>query len=199
MSGSYNHHVVVSATPRLDNLLASLSLNLAEEGQQALEHASGLAGSATVALLALEEFLGGAHVGRLADVLGLTHSGAVRLVTQLERDGLAERHRGADRRQVNVCLTARGKRRAREARAARDEVIVSATSDLTLGEGHALEALLERLVSARVASRVERRRAGDSGAWWCRTCNFAACGRPQGACPAELTAAQACSLNRQTP
>lgn len=198
MSGSYNNHVVVSINPRLDNLLASLALNLAVEGQQALEHASGLDGSATVALLALDEFLGGAHVGRLADALGLTHSGAVRLVTQLERHGLAERHRGADRRQVNVRLTARGQRRAREARAARDQVIVSATSDLTLGEGKALEALLERLVSARVASRAERRRAGESGAWWCRTCNFAACGRPQGACPAELTAARACSLDRRT-
>ena len=46
-----------------------------------------MSGSATAALLALEEFLGDAHVGRLADVLGLTHSGAVRLVTQLETRG----------------------------------------------------------------------------------------------------------------
>ena len=99
----------------------------------------------------------------------------------------------ADRRQINVCLTVLGQTRAREARAARDDVIASATNHLTLGEGQALEALLERLVSARVATRVEQRRAGDSGAWWCRTCNFAACGRPRGACPAQLTAAQAYS------
>src|ERR1035441_6865756 len=97
MTHSYNHCMVTPANLRLDNLLASLSLNLAEEGQQALERASGLTGSATTALLALEEFLDGAHVGRLAAVLGLTHSGAVRVVTQLGRDGLAERHEGADR------------------------------------------------------------------------------------------------------
>ena len=79
-----------------------------------------------MALLALEEFLGDAHVGRLADVLGLTHSGAVRLVGQLERDGLAERRTGADRRRVEVRLTlrapppgrgsARGPRRGRPPR-----------------------------------------------------------------------------------
>src|ERR1035441_2137755 len=119
MTHSYNHCMVTPANLRLDNLLASLSLNLAEEGQQALERASGLTGSATTALLALEEFLDGAHVGRLAAVLGLTHSGAVRVVTQLERDGLAERHEGADRRRVEVGLTTKGRKGSRRARAAR--------------------------------------------------------------------------------
>lgn len=183
--------MAVAASPRLGNLLASLSMNLAEDAQQALEHASGLTGSATAALLALEEFLQGAHVGRLADVLGLTHSGAVRLVTQLEHDGLAERREGADRRRVEVRLTAKGQRQARATRAARDEVIADAVRGLTVDERQTLETLLDKLVSARVASRVERRRAGQSGAWWCRTCDFAACGRPEGRCPAQLTARQA--------
>ena len=193
MTDSYNHQVAASANPRLDNLLASLSLNLATDGQQALERASGVAGSATAALLALEQFLSGAHVGRLAEVLGLTHSGAVRLVTQLERDGLAERHEGVDRRRVEVRLTRKGVRRARMARRARDEVIASATSGLTVADRETLEALLDKLVSARVASRIQRRQASRSGAWWCRTCDFAACGRPQGNCPAQLTAARAFS------
>jgi DNA-binding MarR family transcriptional regulator len=179
-----------SAHPRLDNLLAALSLNLAEESQAALERASGLTGSATAALLALEEFLGDAHVGRLADVLGLTHSGAVRLVSQLERSGLAERRSGADRRRVEVRLTALGRRRARQARRARDAVIQQATSGLTGADADALEELLDKLVSARVESRVEQRRAGGSGSWWCRTCDFAACGRPEGRCPAQVSAAR---------
>jgi DNA-binding MarR family transcriptional regulator len=176
--------------PRLDNLLAALSLNLGEETSAALERASGLTGSAAAALLALEEFLGDAHVGRLADVLGLTHSGAVRLVTQLERDGLAVRRTGDDRRRVEVRLTARGRRRAREARAARDAVLHHATGGLTGDEAAALEVLLDKLVSAQVESRLERRRAGERGAWWCRTCDFAACGRPEGRCPAQVTAAR---------
>ena len=53
--------------------------------------------------------------------------------------------------------------------------------------------LLGKLVEARVASRIERRRSGESGPWWCRTCDFAACGRPEGRCPAQLTAGNAFS------
>jgi DNA-binding MarR family transcriptional regulator len=174
--------------PRLDNLVAALALNLGEETSTALEQASGLSGSAAIALLALEEFLGDAHVGRLADVLGLTHSGAVRLVTQLESAGLAERRTGADRRRVEVRLTEQGRRRAQKARRARDAVVHQAITGLTRDEADTLEELLDKLVSARVESRVERRRAGEPGAWWCRTCDFAACGRPEGRCPAQVTA-----------
>ena len=80
--------------PRLENLLASLSLNLADEAAAELERVSGLTGSASAGLLALEEFLDESHIGRLADTLGLTHSGAVRLVSQLEAEGLAVRRVG---------------------------------------------------------------------------------------------------------
>lgn len=173
-----------TAHPRLMNLLAALSLNLADETTLALESAAGVNGSAAQALLALAEFLGGAHVGRLADVLGLTHSGAVRLVTQLEAAGLAQRSAGSDRRRVEVSLTAHGRRRAAAARAARDAVLHQATRGLDETEAAALEQLLAKLTEARVAARIERRQAGGSGAWWCRTCDFAACGRPDGHCPA---------------
>lgn len=177
-----------TAHPRLANLLAALSLNLAEETTRALESAAGVNGSAAQALLALAEFLGGTHVGRLADVLGLTHSGAVRLVGQLEAAGLAQRRAGTDRRRVEVSLTARGRRRAEAARAARDAVIQQAIHGFDETEAAALEGFLAKLTEARVAARIERRRAGESGAWWCRTCDFAACGRPEGHCPAQSTA-----------
>ncbi len=190
MTLSYNNQMATSAHPRLENLLASLSLNLAEEARSAMERAAGVSGAAALALLALEEFLGDAHVGRLAGVLGLTHSGAVRLVSQLEGDGLAERRTGADRRRVEVRLTEQGRLRARDAREARDAVVHQTTSGLTADEATALEALLDKLVRARVEVRVERRRAGESGAWWCRTCDFAACGRPEGRCPAQVTGAR---------
>ncbi|GAB3589473.1 hypothetical protein GCM10027446_01970 [Angustibacter peucedani] len=178
------------AIDRLDNLLASLSLNLAADGQEALERASGVVGSAAVALLALDEFANGVHVGRLASVLGLTHSGAVRVVSQLEAEGLAGRRPGADRRRVEVRLTAKGRRRARTARRARDEVVVDVAAGLSAGQRRALEPLLDRLVGARVEQRLARRAQGDAPAWWCRACDFAACGRPDGRCPAQATAAR---------
>jgi MarR family transcriptional repressor of emrRAB len=190
MTHSYNHCVTVSANPRLENLLASLSLNLAEEARVAMERATGLSGSGPAALMALDEFLGGANVGRLAEVLGLTHSGAVRLVAQLEGAGLVRRQTGADRRNVEVRLTAAGRRRVRDARAARRGVLAQATEELDASETAVLEGLLERLVTARVRDRAGRRAEGEGGgAWWCRTCDLAACGRPEGRCPAQVTAA----------
>ncbi len=191
--------MAASSHPRLDNLLAALTLNLGEEATAALEETTGLTGSATAALLALEEFLGGAHVARLAEVLGLTHSGAVRLVTQLEHTGLAVRRTGADRRRVEVRLTPSGQQRARAARAARNRVLRQATSGLTGAEATALEDLLAKLVAARVEERVERRRTGLSGPWWCRTCDFAACGRPEGRCPARVTAARESASSALAP
>src|SRR5262249_34208987 len=155
-----NSSMGTSVHPRLDNLLASLSLNLADEAAAALEDASGLTGRATVALLALEEFLGDAHVGRLADVLGLTHSGAVRLVSQLEEAGLRPRTAGDDRRRVQVRLTDQGRQRAVAARAARDSVVHDATRGLSSDEAAVLEALLAKLVAARVTTRLRARQEG---------------------------------------
>jgi DNA-binding MarR family transcriptional regulator len=188
MTHSYNNGVTGSASPRLDNLLVALSLVLTDEGYAAMERASGLSGSAPVALLALDEFLSGATIGRLADVLDLTHSGAVRLVTQLESAGLATRRPGTDRRQVEVGLTPAGRRRARQTRAARDAVVASTTAGLTPAQAATLENLLARLVESRVEARVERRRGGERGPWLCRTCDMTACGRPEGRCPAQVTA-----------
>lgn len=188
MTDSYDSGVPTPEHPRLSNLLAALALNLADDGQAALERATGLAGSATAALLALEGFLTDAHVGRLADVLGLTHSGAVRLVTQLEAAGLAERSPGSDRRRVVVRLTATGRRRALQARTARDAVLQDATSGLSEADAAALEPLLARLVEARVRSRLRAREQGTTGPWWCRTCDVVACGRPEGHCPAQQAA-----------
>lgn len=180
--------MALATHPRLENLLASLSLNLADEATAALESASGLTGNATAALLALDEFLDDSHIGRLASALGLTHSGAVRLVTQLEAQGLALRRVGADRRRVEVRLTGRGRRRARAARAARAAMVRQTTGGLSDDEAATLEALLAKLIEVRVTARLAERRAGSSKAWWCRTCDFTACGRPEGRCPAQTTA-----------
>src|SRR5215218_1432718 len=96
---------------RLENLLAAFALGLHDDTTRALENATELSGSGPAALLALDEFLDGANVGRLADVLGLTHSGAVRLVALLEGQGMVERWVGEDRRSVEVRLTNAGRRR----------------------------------------------------------------------------------------
>ena len=56
-----------------------------------------------------------------------------------------------------------GRRRAAAARTARDAVISETTSGLDGAEADALEALLAKLVAARVAGRIDRRRQGEAG------------------------------------
>jgi DNA-binding MarR family transcriptional regulator len=198
MSYSYNYRVAISATARLSNLLAALTLNLAEEGAAAMETAAGVKGAAGPALLALDEFLGSPHVGRLADALGLTHSGAVRLADQLELEGLIQRRRGTDRRRVEIKLTPVGRRRAAQARRARDQVIQDTIADLDSDQVAALEALVDQLIRTRVATRMTRRHGGGTGPWWCRTCDFTACGRNTGRCPAHATATATATATTDT-
>jgi DNA-binding MarR family transcriptional regulator len=68
--------------------------------------------------IALQELLGGTRdVGSMAAVLGLTLSGATRLLDGLEERDLVERARGAeDRRRVEVRLTAAGRTEAKRLR-----------------------------------------------------------------------------------
>jgi MarR family transcriptional repressor of emrRAB len=179
------------APTRLENLLAALALGLHDDSTRALEEAAQLTGSGPTALLALDEFLGGANVRRLADVLGLTHSGAVRLVALLENEGLVERWAGEDRRNVEVRLTGAGRRRAARARAARDEVVRRVLAGVDVADVAVLERIMGDLVGAGVQERMRGRAEGRARAWWCRTCDFGACGRPDGRCPAQTTAAAA--------
>jgi len=177
------------APTRLENLLAALALGLHDDTTRALETATQLSGRGPISLLALDEFLGGANIGCLADVLGLTHSGAVRLVALLEQEGLAERWAGDDRRNIEVRLTSAGRRRATRARAARDGVVRRTLAGVDPADAANLERLVSDLVDAGVRARMRDRAAGRADAWWCRTCDFGACGRPDGRCPAQLAAA----------
>lgn len=177
---------------RLDNLLAALALGLVDQTTAAVERATGLSGSGPSALLALRQFLDGCNVSRLAAVLGLTHSGAVRLAAQLEATGHVRRAHLTDRRQVNVLLTAKGRKVAAEAAAARMRSVTEATQHCTDAERRQLEVLVADLVDHLVTVRTSRRiESGTGGAWWCRCCDFTACGREEGRCPAAAAAAVA--------
>lgn len=184
--------MTAAADDRLANLLAVLADGLTDDAAGALEHTTGLRGAAPTALLALREFLGGANIGRLAQALGLSHSGAVRLVNQLELAGLARRVAGPDRRQVSVALTAKGRRAAERAAAARSDVMRRASAGLARPARRELERLLERLVATLATERALRRSeaaADEPQAWLCRSCDFRVCGRPAGRCPAARAAA----------
>ena len=73
------------------NVLGALSLVVADRMNAAVEAVVALGPSAPAALAALHEFLDGGSVTQLSSVLGLSHSGTVRLVDRLAVEGLVER------------------------------------------------------------------------------------------------------------
>jgi DNA-binding MarR family transcriptional regulator len=109
-------------------------------------------------------------------VLGLTHSGAVRLVDRLTDAGLAERRRGSDGRSVAVALTPAGRRAAAAVRVARERALAEALSALSGDERRALSALHEKLLAGLTSDRASARRL-------CRLCDADACGHERGTCP----------------
>src|SRR4051812_49997706 len=103
---------------RLENILGAASLALSDAVQMAAVEAAGHTAAGPAALTALRIHRG-CSVDHLAGVLGLTHSGTVRLVDRLEADGLLTRGQGKDARVVTLELTAKGTKRAERVSAAR--------------------------------------------------------------------------------
>ena len=133
-------------------------------------------GSAAVALSALHHFLESPSIDLLRQVLGLTPSGAVRLVDRLAADGLVRRTAGADGRQVAVALTAKGRRAAAAVAGARARVLSDALGDLSAEERRVLDRLVGRLLVGQL-------RGPGATRWTCRLCDTKACGRLEGRCP----------------
>ena len=194
MGGVYRGSQVVKPRhdPRLANLLATLSTGITDAIAESTIAAADLDGAAPAALIALLDFVPSGSVLELSQVVGLTHSGAVRLVDRLVADGLVTRGASRDGRARSITLTASGIKLARQVRTARDRVVSRAIEQLTDNERATLTTLCERLVADITRHRLEQRRAGDipAGGALCRMCDFRACGRENGNCPAAEAAGQ---------
>ncbi|MGH2874511.1 MAG: MarR family winged helix-turn-helix transcriptional regulator [Solirubrobacteraceae bacterium] len=111
---------------------------------KAAEAVGGIGGSEVGALSTCLSF-GEVGVGELGEVLGLTGSGAVRLVDRLEHDGLILRQ-ARQGRSVSVRLSARGRRRAEQLRQRRLAAIEQLLGSLSAGERDQLTGLLDKLL-----------------------------------------------------
>jgi DNA-binding MarR family transcriptional regulator len=151
------------------NALGALALEVARRVQRAGDAASPHGASAPAALAALHGLTGGQSIDALRQVVGLTHSGTVRLVDKLAAAGLAERRVGADGRAVALQLTPEGRRAARRVLARREAALESVLAPLTPRERADLARLHERLLGSLTDGQ-ERRRV-------CRLCDVDACGR----------------------
>lgn len=171
------------------NVLGALALVIADQTSTAIAAAAGHTGTAAAALSALDQFLDRPTIDRLRRVLGLTPSGAVRLVDRLAGAGLVSRRPGTDGRSVALALTTAGRRTARRISRARVNLLRGYLGDLSPAERDTLHGLLGRVMAAVVAGK-------DGGAWTCRLCDLSACGRDAGECPAANAAAARYATDR---
>jgi MarR family transcriptional repressor of emrRAB len=179
---------------RLVNLMGALSLAMADRIGAVADVASGLSDAAPAALVALRETgRPGRSIDELRQLVGLTHSGAVRLVDRLEAEGHVARRPGRDARTVAVVLTRRGTAAANRIRVARQEAVSAALEGLDDGQRRELEELVGAVLAELAAQRLALRASGQMppGGAMCRLCDFVACGRPADKCPVAGTASQA--------
>jgi DNA-binding MarR family transcriptional regulator len=158
-------------------VLGALALAVADQTAQAVVAATGQSVTAAAALSALSEFLDRPTLDQIRRVLGLTPSGAVRLIDRLADAGLVTRGPGADGRTRSVILTDAGRRAAEAGAAARLTYLRDSLATLTAGERETLDHLLGRVMAAVVDRK-------DGGAWICRQCDLTGCERASGRCPA---------------
>jgi DNA-binding MarR family transcriptional regulator len=165
------------------NLLGAFALALNDRATAAAAAAAGQSLSAAAALSALHQFLDRPTIDHLRRVLGLTPSGAVRLVDRLTEAGLVTRGPGDDKRTRSVALTPAGRAAAVMVAQARAATLDEALDGLSPADREALHGLMGRVMGGVV-------RAKEGGAWICRLCDLSACGRAEGRCPTANAAAE---------
>lgn len=175
-----------SSHEHVANVLGALSLVVADRMNGAVEAVVALGPSAPAALVALSEFLDGGSVTELSSVVGLTHSGTVRLVDRLVAEGLVDRGGSSDGRAVSIALTRRGRRLAAQVLRARRTSLEGVLSELTEADVRDLSRVLDKMLTTTTLIRARERAAPAPGRpqpWLCRLCEFGACGRGEGNCP----------------
>jgi MarR family transcriptional repressor of emrRAB len=160
----------VLARARESNLLGTCAVAVADRVRAAVGNDSGAA-----ALIALHTFLDGCTIDGLARVLGLSHSGAVRLADRLCADGHAGRRDAQDGRAVSLVLTDAGHDAAVRLQTRREAAIEGVMAPLAREERAALTLLMEKLLAGLA---IDHAAAGRL----CRMCDVEACGHPE-TCP----------------
>ncbi|MFT4277760.1 MAG: MarR family transcriptional regulator [Rhodopseudomonas sp.] len=152
---------------KVGNMLGALSILLADQIWKAVNDTLHTSGETASALIML-----GTHPGipikELGKALSLSHSGAVRLVDRLEKDGILKRKVGADARTVLLRLTPAGAKLRRAALRQRGGVLERALAVLSAEEARVLETYLDRMLRGLLTER-------QLGYRFCRMCEEESC------------------------
>ena len=146
-----------SSDARLLNLVGALATGLTDAVNDGVTEVTGLDPAASTALIALLDFLPGGSVRRLSQVVGLTHSGAVRLLDRLVDAGLVARTTG-NRRALPLAHLDRAGRLLGPSRAERGEARIARIVDEVPQRDRAvLTQLCEGLVATITRQRLAQR------------------------------------------
>ena len=167
-----------SADGRLEQLLATQALAVSDRVREVTQAASGQEGSGPAALVHLKAYPGGS-VGDLERVVGLSQTGAGRLVDRLVAAALVERRPGRDARTQALSLTRAGSRLAGRILEQRTTAVAPLLEHLTPAERTDLERLLERVVAGLAHDR-------PGALTVCRLCDREVCCSGPG-CPLDHT------------
>jgi len=149
------------------NSLSALALMIGDASTAAVRAATGLSPQELAALVLIRN-RPGCSVTWLHERLGLTQSGAVRLIDRLQELGLVNRARTAGRREVSLSISPRGEAVADRGVSARGRAIESQLDGLPSVDRDELLSLIERLLRARSRPR-------DEGDVACRLCDWSLC------------------------
>ena len=158
------------------NAFGALALAVADRMQEAMASVAGHGASGPAALVALDGLAGGGSIDALRRLLGITHSGTVRLVDRLADAGLVERRVGSDARTVSLHLTPPGRRTARRVLAAREAALEQVLAPLSTAQRQELDSLLRSVFQGLEPTAESARRV-------CRLCDADRCGQARGECP----------------
>lgn len=166
---SASHSERMSDELRTANLLGATVLGLFDELRTAVERETGRSGESPAALVVLGHQPGLSNEA-LSRLLGLTHTGSVRLIDRLVIDGLVERRASkADRRGVALFLTPAGETARREVLARREALMTSLIRGLGPDDRERLADLLAKLLQGVARDDVHKLHI-------CRLCDGEACG-----------------------
>lgn len=123
----------------------------------------------------------GLSIEALRRAVGLTHSGAVRLVDRLESDGFVDRQRSGER-EVSLRLTRRGRNLLQRIERARIAAVADLLAVLPDDDQRRFDHLAAKVLAAHTHGAHDLRRI-------CRLCSFDACERGGQICPVAEAAA----------
>ena len=149
------------------NILGALSLAVMDRIEQSAREIIGRGGETPAAVVVIG-YGPGITNDKLKRILGLSHSGAVRLVDRLIADGLVERRPGRDGREVALHLTSKGAAARDELLTSRNTALSAFLSVLSPGETKRFGDLIYKLLARQDTSEMDRFTI-------CRMCDNRAC------------------------